>query len=145
MILFSKGNKVIIEKSGNWTLEIDSNWNFKQIDLNIKARKSNLYSEFVNCTIKKAPLISLIARYDNYNLSGKVSEISDFLLSSQLSINLLKSRKASFELNGKYLIYNCRIGRHDKISLSNIFELIEKLTEEIDKLTDKKNVTQHRV
>jgi hypothetical protein len=145
MILFPKGNKVIIENSGNWTLEINSNWNPKRIDLIIKSRKSNLYSEFIDCSIKKASLISLIARYDNYNLFGKASEISDFLLTSPLSLNLLKSRKASFELNGKYLIYNCRIGSQDKNSLSNIFKLIEKLNGEIDKLTDKKNVTQHSI
>ncbi|HMC01948.1 MAG TPA: hypothetical protein VKN14_13005 [Flavobacteriaceae bacterium] len=140
MILLQKGNKEIIENSENWTLEIDSNWNSKRIDLTIKSRKSNLYSEFTHCSIKKAFLISLIARYDNYNLSGKASEISNFLLTSPLSLNLLKSRKASFELNGKYLIYNCRIGRRDKHSLSNIFILIEKLTKEIDKLTDKKTL-----
>ena len=139
MILLPKGNKVIIENSRNWTLEIDSNWNSKRIDLTIKSRKSNLYSEFTYCSIKKASLISLIARYDNYNLTGKTSEISDFLLTSTLSLNLLKSRKASFELNGKYLIYNCRIGRQDNHSLSNIFILIEKLTEEIVKLTNKKS------
>ena len=145
MILFPKGNKVIIENSENWTLEITANWNSKRIDLTIKSRKSNLYSDFTKCSIKKDSLISLIARYDNYNLSGKKSVISDFLLISPLSLNLLKGEKASFELNGKYLIYSCRIGRQDKNSLSNIFILIEKLTEEIDKLTDKKNVTQHSI
>ncbi len=143
MILFPKGNKVIIENSENWTLEITANWNSKRIDLTIKSRKSNLYSDFTECSIKKDSLISLIAQYDNYNLSGKKSVISDFLLINPLSLNLLKGEKASFELNGKYLIYNCRIVRRDKHSLSNIFILIEKLTEEIDKLIDKKNVTQH--
>jgi len=91
MNLFPEGNKTIIENSENWTLEIDSNWNSKRIDLKIKSRKSNLYSEFAHCSIKKASLISLIARYNNYNLSGKASKISDFLLTSPLSLNLLKS------------------------------------------------------
>lgn len=142
MILFPKGNKVIIENYENWTLEITANWNSKRIDLTIKSRKSNLYSDFTECSIKKSSLISLIARYDNYNLSGKKSVISDFLLSSPLSLNLLKCKKASFKLSGKYLIYNCRINCEDKDSLSNIFFLIEKVIAAIDKLTENKNVTQ---
>ena len=142
MILFPKGNKVSIENSENWTLEITANWNSKRIDLTIKSRKSNLYSDFTECVIKKDSLISLVARYDNYNLSGKKSVISDFLLLSPLSLNLLKAKKASFELKAKYLIYNCRISREDKNSWSNIFILIEKLIAEIDKLIENKNVTQ---
>lgn len=137
MDLFPKGNKVIIEKSGDWIMEIDSNWNSKRIDLNIKSRKSNLNSEFTYCSIKKAPFISLITRYDNYNITGKPSVISDYLLTNPLSLNLLKPREASFELNGKCLIYNCRINRLDKSSLSNIFKVLEKLNREITKLIDR--------
>src|SRR5690606_12472522 len=65
MDLFPKGNKVIIEKSGDWILDIDSSWNPKRIDLKIKSRKENLSSEFTYCSIRKAPFIRLLTRYDN--------------------------------------------------------------------------------
>ncbi|ARV15897.1 hypothetical protein [Polaribacter sp. SA4-12] len=137
MILFPKGDKKIIHNYQNWTLEIESKWNSKRIDLTIKSRKSNLHSQFTHCSIKKDFIMSIIARYDNHKLSGESSEISDLLLTSKFSLYLLKMKKASFELNGKYLVYNCRIGRSDKHKLSNIFILIEKIIEEIDKLTYK--------
>ena len=140
MSLFPKGNKVVFEDSKNWTLEIDAHWNTKRIELIIKSRKSNAYTNFTTCEIKKAPVLSLIARYDNYKLSGKDSEVSNILLTSPLALNLLKARKGSFELNGKYLIYTCRIGRKDKKSLSNIFILIQELNEKIATLIDSVNL-----
>lgn len=140
MSLFPKGNKVVFEDSKNWTLEIDAHWNTKRIDLIIKSRKSNAYTNFTTCEIKKAPVLSLIARYDNYKLSGQDSEVSNILLTSPLALNLLKARKGSFELNGKYLIYTCRIGRKDKKSLSNIFILIQGLNEKIATLIDSVNL-----
>lgn len=138
MNLFPKGTKVIFENSENWTLEIEAQWNSKRINLTIKSRKSNAYTDFTTCEIKKAPFLSLVARYDNYKLSGNDSEVSNILLTSPVALNLLKARKGSFVLHGEYLIYTCRLGRKDKKSVSNIFILIQKLNQEIDTLTDNK-------
>lgn len=140
MNLFPKGTKVIFENSENWTLEIVAQWNSKRINLTIKSRKSNAYSDFTTCEIKKAPFLSLVARYDNYKLSGNGSEFSNILLTSPVALNLLKARKGSFVLHSKYLIYTCRIGRNDKKSLSNICILIQKLTQEIDTFTGNKSL-----
>lgn len=48
-----------------------------------------------------------------------------------MSLNLLKYNKARFELKGNTLIYSSNIRRNDHEGLSNIFNCIEKLNQEI--------------
>lgn len=138
MILFPKGKNTFVRKSENWTYHFYFEWNSKRIDLNIKSRKSNLKSDFVSCKIKKDYLFSIIARGDNYSFVGKTSDVSDLLLSNYLSLNLLNKRKSKIELDGKHLIYQCRISRKDdELGLVNVLKWIDLLTEDINQLMDK--------
>jgi len=138
MNLFPVGNKTFIEKNKNWNLEINAKWNSRRINLSITSKKLNFNKEFIPFSIKKAPFLSFIARYNNYKFYGKSSRVSDLFLESPFAQNLLISRKANIELNHKNWIYKGQIRRKDKTSLSNIFILIERLNEQIDLLIDKR-------
>jgi len=132
MIFQPKGKKLIKSKYNDWKIELLAEWNSRKVNLNISAKVPKFHISFDNCVIRKAKLMSLIARYDNYNIIGKSSHISDLLLSDPVAKNLLKGRNARFELTDKNLIYKVRLKRRDKTSLSNVLVLIEKLTERIN-------------
>jgi hypothetical protein len=132
MISQPKGEKIINSEYNDWKIEIFAKWNSKKVDLNISAKVPKFHITFENCVIRKAELISIIARADNYKIIGNSSSISDLLLSDPIARNLLKGANARFELTDKNLIYKIRLKRKDKTSLTNVFILIEKLTEKID-------------
>ncbi|GHC66282.1 hypothetical protein [Ulvibacter litoralis] len=127
-----KGEKVLKSNYNDWNIETLAEWNSKKINLRISARVPKFHITFENCIIKKAKIISIITRYDNFKIRGKSSSISDLLLSDPIAKNLLKGGNARFELSDKNLIYNVKLKRQDKTSLINVFILIEKLTEKID-------------
>jgi hypothetical protein len=132
MISQPKGEKIFNLKYHDWKIKILAQWNNRKVNLKISVRVPKFHISFENCVIRKAKLISLIARYDNFNLQGNSSPVSDLLLSDPIAKNLLKGNKARFELADKNLIYDVRLKRQDKTSLSNVIILIEKLTEKID-------------
>ncbi|WP_034257692.1 hypothetical protein [Altibacter lentus] len=127
-----KGEKVILSKYNDWKIEYFVKWNSRKVNLIISAQVPKFHITFDNCVIKKAKLISIISRYENYKILGKSSSISELLLADPTSRSLLKGENAEFELKDKNLIYKVRLKTSDKTSLSNVIILIEKLTEKID-------------
>lgn len=136
----SKGNLTFSERLHHCTLNIIINWNSRSIYLNVRSLNTFLYNDFTYCLINKSSLISIVARYRNYNLYGEKSDVSDFLLKNSGSLNLLKSRKSSLTLEGKTFIFKGKIGKKDRISLSNIFTIIESLNKKIEVISNKNKI-----
>ena len=128
------GEKSFNSKFNDWETEILAYWNSKNVYLTISSRAPKFHITFENCIIRKAKLLSVIARYDNYKFKGKSSPLSDLLLSDPVAKNLMQARNASFAIINKKLTYEARLKRGDKTSLSNILILVEKLTEKINSI-----------
>ena len=126
------GEKKFTASFNDWKAEVYAKWNSRNVNLIINSRVPKFHITFDNCSIKKELLISLIARYDNYKLSGSSSPVSDLLLQDTNSRSLLKGRKASFKLKDKNLIYSIQLKKNDRVSLSNVFTLLHNLTRQID-------------
>ena len=126
------GKKKFATSFNDWKAEVYAKWSSRNVNLIITSRVPKFHITFDNCSIKKALLISLIARYDNYKLSGSSSPVSDLLLQDLNSRSLLKGRKASFKLKDKSLIYSIQLKKNDRVSLSNVFTLLHNLTRQID-------------
>lgn len=134
----SKGKLTFSERLHHCTLNITINWNSRSIYLNVNSLNLFLYNDFTYCLINKSSLISILARYRNYNFYGKKSDVSDFLLENSGSLNLLKSRKSSLTLEGKTVVFKGKIRKKDSVSLSNIFTIIESLNKEIEVISNGK-------
>lgn len=129
-----KGEKIFTSSYNDWPIELDAKWSTKKVHLKMSAKVPKFHIIFENCTIRKAKLMSIVAGYDNYKLSGGSSPISDVFVTSASAKNLLKGKNASFELSHKHLIYEIQLKRTDKTSLTNVFILFNRLTQEINEL-----------
>ena len=76
------------EPLNGWYLEMDANWDTRYIELLIKAHNSGLFQDFGRFSISRALLLSVILRYDNFNIRGKASVLSDELLRNPKSLSL---------------------------------------------------------
>jgi hypothetical protein len=133
-----RGNIHFTEKAENWSLEVDSKWNKKINTITIKARKSDLATDFPPCKLYKSNFLTILSyvflvRSESYSFSGEKSEFSEILLESAATIPLMKTKKPTIKLEGKYLTFSGGIRKKDSKSLSNVFILVEILLNEIEK------------
>ena len=129
-----KGSVQFSERLENWSMEIEVKWTRRWFTTVIKSRKLNLKSDFSSCALTEAHFLSLLSRSDTFNFSGTKSNYSELLLECVETQCLMDSKKASLRLEGKYLIFRGSVKKKDQKSLSNIFELVEMLLNEIDEL-----------
>ncbi|MBC8755595.1 hypothetical protein H2O64_13035 [Kordia sp. YSTF-M3] len=132
-----RGNIHFTEKREKWTLEIDAKWNKKINTITIKARKSNLVTDFSPCKLYKSNFFTILSyvwllRSESYGFSGKKSEFSEILLESAATIPLMETKNPIIKLEGKHLIFSGGIRKKDSKSLSNVLTLVDMLLSEID-------------
>lgn len=129
-----KGSVQFVERLDNWSMEVEVKWTKRWLTTVIKSRKLDLKSDFSSCDLNKAGFLSFISRSDTFNFSGTKSDYSELLLECIETQYLMDSKNASLKLDGKYLIFQGSVRKKDEKSLSNIFELAERLINEIDEL-----------
>lgn len=146
MDIKTTGNTRMQENFDGWLVEMNTAWDSKKIHFVIKSRNANLLENFKKCRISRSPLISLIARYDNFNFRGEPSVISDLLLNNTKALHLLKKSKARIRLDERYLIYQARVRRKEYLSLDQLYMNIKGLLSDINALIPglNKNFAQHR-
>jgi len=133
-----RGNIHFTEKVENWSLEVDAVWNKRINTITIKARKSDLATDFPPCKLYKSNFLTTLSyvfltRSESYNFSGEKSEFSEILLESAATIPLMETKNPTIKLEGKCLIFSGGVRKKDSKSLSNVFILVEMLLNEIEK------------
>ncbi|MBJ2175094.1 hypothetical protein JBL43_12650 [Aureibaculum sp. A20] len=129
-----KGEVHFVENYHSWIVEVTVKWNRRIITILINSRKTDLETEFLDCSLTKAPLFTFLSRSETYNFSGKKSPFSELLLESIETQCLMDSKNPKIELEGKSFIFKGGIRKKDVTSLSNVFKLYEMLLNEIDYL-----------
>jgi len=139
-----KGEVSFAENYHNWALNVSVKWNRRITTINLNSRKTDLETEFLNCSLTKAQFFTFLSRSETYNFSGKKSDFSELLLECVETQCLMDSKNPIIKLDGNSLIFKGGIRKKDFSSLSNVFNLFEVLMDEIDYLY-KENVTRQRV
>lgn len=83
--------------------------------------------------ISKNRLISLFAKYNNYNLTGQSNMHTDFLFSNSTALDLLSIRKSQLELDEWILTYKCCLKRKQA---SHLFTVLEQHKHLLTEITD---------
>ncbi|WP_204346377.1 hypothetical protein [Psychroserpens algicola] len=129
-----QGRVEFVERTDNWSMEVDVKWTKRWFTTSVTSRQLHLKSDFESCALTQAHVLSFISRSDTFNFSGKKSAYSELLLESVETQCLMDSKNASIKLEGKCLIFKGSVRKKDINSLSNIFKLIEMLQNNIDSL-----------
>lgn len=143
MKIFLKGEVNFVENYHNWVFNVSVKWNRRITIINLNSRKTNLGTEFLNCSLSKAQFLTFLSRSETYNFTGKKSKFSELLLASVETQYLMDSKNPTIKLEGKSLLFKGGIRKKDIASLSNVFKLFEMLMDKIDYLNNEKVTQQH--
>ncbi len=137
LILFPQGKQALTYNYNNWQFKIVSHRKKHWAYVEVLACNPKLATEFEDYSVKRAKVLSFTSRERNFKSVGKSSNYSEILLSSQFSHNLLNAKYPEIGIKNKCIWYNGNIKRKNDTQILKIIILLEKLTEQFDKVAQK--------
>lgn len=107
------------------TYEITYTWNRR---INIKIEPAQyLFQNMDVCEIRKAPLASLIARYPNYNIKGKRTELTEKLLLNKYTPALLRFQASRLRCENGEISFRTTLRKKHILRVEKIISIFEAL------------------
>lgn len=141
--MYPSGSYRVNHVHNDWRFHVAIKRTRRWATISIQAKKAELPFTFHKYTLERARFLSVAFKGDHYKSQGRSGVFSDLLLSSTYAINLLETKNPRLGLAENGLHYRGKIKRRDDNQILIVIILVEKLTEEIDRIISETDLSNN--